>query len=204
MENETDTVEQALAAKKAAALRRIRFSQAMQRQAANMEREALRELQEAEIAEKVLRGLPRGAEDLNALVRSVEPERLAAELRARTAMLLNKEQEEREAALNSRGQKDMIVAAATQLLRDGSWRSTEDLTKEMLSQGLPISAANPLQRVSQVLSLDDRFRNQRGKGWALVESSGQQELPMKEQDEWDENNRRKARRLVNSDDDRTR
>lgn len=200
MENEAGTIAQALEAKKAAALQRLRYARAMQRQATNMEREAIRDLQEAEVADRVFKGLPRGSDDLRALQEAGDPERLAAELRARTAFLLSREQEEREAMLNSRGQKDMIVIAAVDLLRDGSWRTTEELTNAMLGQGLPISAANPQQRVSQVLSLDARFRTQRGKGWALVESPAQQELPIKEPDEWDENNRRKARRLVIGDD----
>jgi len=190
-----------LGAKKAAAIQKVIWARSLQRQAAEMEREALREVAEVEVAEKVYRGLPRAEEDIQALRDKADPQRLWTEVRNRALAEMPGRADED--VLASKKQKDMIAHMAMQMLADGSWKTTEEMTAEMLKRGVPIAAANQTQRVSQVLSADPRFKAQRGRGWSLDVSPAQSDPEeAKLQNEWEENIRRAARRVVNADRDR--
>jgi len=46
-------------------------------------------------------------------------------------------------------------------------KTTEELLEELTKRGVQLNAANKLQRLSQILSMNDSFKNQRGRGWTL-------------------------------------
>ena len=67
-------------------------------------------------------------------------------------------------------QKDRVLEAAKQLLRDRRRRSTRELADELETVGVPIGGAEPSKILSTYLSRDDRFVSDvRKGGWTLKE-----------------------------------
>lgn len=196
-------MEQKLDARRRAAMRKYEFARALQKHAEELRRQAERDLHDMEIAERVFRDLPATESAVMALERSVSPEHLWNEAQvAAERELSRKERAERNVAahlepaarVDAPGQslRELVGEICVHVLQDGSWKSTEDLYAILQMHNVPLGRVqNPVQRVSQILSMDTRFKNQRGRGWALATAD--------EQDEWDENMKRRTRSVLDKD-----
>jgi hypothetical protein len=196
-------LERQLAARRQAAMRKYEFARGLQKHADSMRREAEREMQEIEIAERVYRELPATESQAMALEQSVSMDKLLQEAQMAAARdVARRERAERNAVPHelsvriepsNQSLREMVGDVCVQLLQDGSWKSTEDLHQALDAAGVPLGRVqNPVQRVSQILSQDDRFKTQRGRGWALATAEDRQ-------DEWSEQLERRSRELVRKD-----
>lgn len=194
--------EQQLDARRRAAMRKYDFARALQKHSEDLRRQAEREMHEIEIAERVFRDLPATESAVIALESSVSPEHLWSEAQmAAKRDLSRKERGDRNAAVHepaarvdasSQSLRELVGDICVHLLQDGSWKSTEELYAMLQSHAVPLGRVqNPVQRVSQILSMDARFKNQRGRGWALATAE--------ERDEWDENMKRRTRIVLDKD-----
>lgn len=183
-----------IAARRNTAVRKYEFARALQRHAETLRRDAEREMQEIDIAEKVLRELPETHSELMALEHSVSPERLWNEAQSAAMSEMAARNEAAHSSMSSKI-KDIIVHFCEQLLSDGTSKSTEELWQALQERGVPLRVQNPVQRVSQILSADERFRNQRGRGWYLA--------ALERPDEWSERLERRSRELVQKDNSAT-
>lgn len=196
------SVEHQLDARRRAAMSKYDFARALQKHSEDLRRQAEREIHEIEIAERVFRDLPMTESAVMALESSVSPEYLWNEAQmAAQRDPSRKERAERNAAVHdlaarvdasSQSLRELVGDICVHLLQDGSWKSTEDLYAILQSHDVPLGRVqNPFQRVSQILSMDARFKNQRGRGWALATAE--------ERDEWEENMKRRTRIVLNQD-----
>lgn len=173
MANEPDEsfLHKALHVKRQAAMRRLSQAQAIKAQALREEQEAHRELAELEVAERVLRGLPSNDEEIAALsnamsIRHVIRRGLSAD--PADAVIHGVSEE----TMASRQQKINVLRECYMMLKDGSWKSTDELNAGLIEKGLVLRVANPPQRISQILGADPNFRTQRGRGWSLNPDAG--------------------------------
>lgn len=72
-----------------------------------------------------------------------------------------------EQALPTRAANLQIILCTQRLLSDGMPRSTHLILAELKKQGVVFAASNPMQRLSQMLSENDKFINDRQSGWSL-------------------------------------
>lgn len=137
-------------------------------QGEDLQREAAAEMQEVEAFERLMKSLPTSEEELHAIESGVAHTRTNASVAARTAHLISS----RDLIPSSfRTQRDQASALCFQILSDGRWRTTEELVDELTKRGFVLTAENKLQRLSQILSMNEQFKNQRGRGWSLDVSS---------------------------------
>lgn len=194
-------LDQQLNARRTAAARKHEFARALQKHADGMRREAEKEMQEIEIAERVLRDLPETESQAMALEQSVDPNSLwqeakkaaSAETSARRQQLRNEAMHELATRTEPATLRQFVTDVAMHLLRDGSWKTTEELHLRMDAMGVPLGRVqNPVQRVSQILSQDERFKNQRGRGWSLATDEDRK-------DEWDQKLQHRTKELLDKD-----
>jgi hypothetical protein len=149
-------------AKRRAATRKIHEGQQYQRHGVELEREGMRELQEVEAFERMLKSVPKNEQEMLAF-ESIGSEAAHAQMSWRA----NVERHERIES-QYRSQRDQVVRFASQFLSKVAAAATEDLLEAMVQNGIKLTSSNPAQRVSQILSQDDRFKSQRGVGWSLA------------------------------------
>jgi hypothetical protein len=142
-------------AKRRAALRKVQEGQMMQRQGAEREREGMREMQEVEAFERLLKSVP-----------SNEQEMLLLEAEGRSTGMHDRGSDR--FTESYRSQRDQVVSIAKQLLRVQPAMTTEEMLEAMSQLGVKLTSSNPAQRISQILSQDDSFKSQRGVGWSLA------------------------------------
>lgn len=194
-------LDQQLNVRRLAASRKYEFARALQKHADGMRREAEKEMQEIEIAERVLRDLPATESQAMVLEQSVDPTFLwkeaqkaaLAETDSRRHHRRNEATHELVARAEPASLRQFVTDVAMQLLRDGVWKTTEELHAQMDAMGVPIGRVqNPVQRVSQILSQDERFKNQRGRGWSLATDEDKK-------DEWDQKLQHRTKELLDKD-----
>jgi hypothetical protein len=167
MTNDDSIYMRALAAKRNMLQHKIHMARAMQRKAAELEREALAEMAELDVATKVLNELPKALESAQNHDLGWNHYQIMAEVNERAKRISEEADQLGESLYESKRQKDIVVFHCVRMLADGSYKTTEELLQGLLEQNVRLTAANPLQRLSQILSADDRFRPQRGKGWSM-------------------------------------
>jgi hypothetical protein len=206
-------IEKQLAARRAAAMQKRGFARALGHHAEKMAREADRELQDIETAERVFRGLPATESQAKALEQSISQEQLWMEAQhAATAEMRRQSRDDVIMKVDPEGAslRHLVTKVALHLLDDGKYMSIEELHLTMDSMGVPLSRVQyPGQRISQILSTDRRFKNQRGRGWTLKSNeelegeseaqSGDRMTGKAAMDEWTERMRRSAREVVQKD-----
>ena len=172
---DTQAILRGLAIKKRMAVTTIARGKAIQRQGQELERQGAAELADVEAFERVLKSLPTTDDELVMFERAAEqlPVFPQGSLRGTTRVGITASGVLGASSLNSflKSQRDQVIFHCTQLLSAGVWRTTEELLESLLGRDVQLTAANPLQRVSQILSSAPQFRNQRGKGWALLDAS---------------------------------
>jgi len=216
---DSETILRGLHAKKRSAMRKMSVGRSIQKHGADLEREGAAELADAEAFERVLRSLPTTPEDIAALESAMPEQAMRASIELRNLMAHSDLKSGNVIfntaggpGINSRTQRDQVLANAAQMLSNGGWMSTEDLLEGLMRRGVQLTANNPLQRVSQILSMHPQFKNQRGRGWALRtldDSPGPDSLSSERRDDRsdDEENdplRVQARRVVIRDDNSAR
>ncbi len=174
-----ETVVRYARAKRRSAVHKMQQAKHYARRSADLEREAANEMQEVEAFERLLKSIPQSEDELRRLEQqgnaAMHGMQMSHFYPANANRMLFAGGGEPDAA-SFRTQRDMVAAACFQILSDGSWRSTEDLLEEMTKRGVQLTAANKLQRLSQILSMAPTFKNERGRGWALDLSSVRGEL----------------------------
>lgn len=203
-------LEHQLAARRHAAALKSGFARSLLRHAEGLRREADREMQEIEIAERVFTTLPATESEALALHASVSHDQLWAHARNTALREAQAAAEEAyhaakaAAANNVAGKTELLVSSslramvlehAMHFLADGSWKSTEELHGLLDARGVVMNVQNPVQRVSQILSADNRFKNQRGRGWSLATAVDQRDL----RDDWDQKLQHRTSELLNKD-----
>lgn len=205
-------LDRAIETKRRVLVHQINHAQIVQRHFADLERKWREELEDLETARRVMRELPvtdeaaasmiekmnfltseEGTNQLIAAAVHTERERVVHATRLR----MTEEMRERELLMATRQYKPLVTEFSMSLLRDGSWKSTEQIHEELTKRGIKLPVANPMQRISQILSADDRFVTQRGRGWSLRDQPTAAENQAS--DELDAKLRREARRVVNDD-----
>jgi hypothetical protein len=173
------TVVHVVEAKRRSAARKLQHARHMMRQAQQLEREAATEMQEVEAFERLMKSVPTTRDEMRALeAEGLEGNRWVHTLDGTSRLVSRNGQVllERESGPSSfRTQRDQVAAVCFQILSDGSWRSTEELLEELTKRGVQLTAENKLQRLSQILSMSNSFRNQRGRGWSLDVSPAREE-----------------------------
>lgn len=210
----SETILRGLHARKRSAMRKMSVGRSIQKHGADLEREGAAELADAEAFERVLRSLPTTDEDIAALERSMPEQAMRASAELRNLMGHNDLHPANTMLHHSGGpvsrtQRDLVIAAATAMLSRGNWLSTEELLEGLMRRGVQLTAANPAQRVSQILSMSNAFTNQRGRGWSLKTldaSPGPDSLASERANEDQEEDpiRAQARRVVNRGDNSAR
>lgn len=166
-----DNIIEALVRRREIALRRLAQAQAVLREATEMERKALKELTELETTERVLKAMqtqstePTVDASLTAPIRHML--RRAREVDATDADVRRISETSPLHTGGGRHVRSVALELCAQLLAKGAWMHTDELLTRLEGMGHVIRAANPQQRLSQMLSADDRFETQRGRGWRL-------------------------------------
>ena len=195
---DAETIARALMAKRRAAMRKIMNGRALAKQGTDMEREGAAEMADVEAFERVYKNLPTTPEQMHALERA--PSRWAGGSRVLETHLRNLAFHgggeaadlsnmplvmRNELMHGSKSQRDLVVMHCAQILANGEWRTTEELNELMIEAGVQLTAANPVQRISQILSTTKGFVNQRGRGWSLDRSPALSDLPDSERESED-------------------
>lgn len=161
-------------------------------------------MQEIEIAERVLRDLPTTPSDALDLERKTSPDWLWQEAqKIASAELTNLQTaaagthdttsaNRSEVAPAASSVRDMVISVCAELLKGGRWSSTEELYRRLDAMGVQLRVLNPVQRVSQILSADSRFKSQRGRGWSLATDEDRK-------DEWEQKLERRSNELLDKD-----
>ena len=166
-----NTVKRVADAKRRSGLSKMQHAKHLYQQAQQLEREGAAEIQESEVFERLIKSIPVNQADLLDLEKS-ETVRYAA---ANSMEVVFAPDGAKYYVPNgpqlmdrvARTQRDMAAAACFEILRDGSTRPTEELLEELTKRGVVLTAENKLQRLSQILSMNRMFKNQRSKGWSL-------------------------------------
>jgi hypothetical protein len=173
------------------AQRKMEQARQMNQQSLELEREATRELQEVEAFERLFQqaqSILRHGRPPEVLELESAAQQLSAVDRVRRKILEDRQ---------FRSQRDQVAEFAAFMLEDREWMSTNELVDAMKGRNIQLTAADPAARVSQILSQDDRFQNQRGRGWALVKRPVN-ETPSESTSE-DEQIKARARELARDD-----
>jgi hypothetical protein len=179
-------------AKRAAAQARIAHGRAMQRSGAEQEARGLADAADCDAAERVFSEIlrdrnekqhgpsnsPANAQTFSSHVSATNQhwqELLKGSLTSNALQGATNQSRPRRLLpselMTSRRLKDEVVDLTLKALKDGSTLTTEEIFVMLLQHGVQLTAANPTQRVSQILSETPLFRAQRGKGWSLALAS---------------------------------
>ena len=170
-----ETVMRFANAKRRSAMQKMQQSEHYARRSAELKSEAAAELQEVEAFERLPKSMPQTPEDLARMEHDVNVWHAITPRTQGTTLYFTTGRQrfaggEAVDTLAFRTQRDQVGAHCFQILSDGSRRTTEDLLDELTKRGVQLTAANKLQRLSQLLSMNSDFRNERGRGWSLAVS----------------------------------
>ncbi|WP_139191630.1 hypothetical protein [Variovorax sp. CF079] len=203
------TLMQVVDVKRRTAMRKLSHARDMMRHAEGLEREAMAEMQEVEAFQRLMKSVPTTRDEMRSLEAEARENNRWVHTLDGTSRLINASGkvvfERRESGPGLfRTQRDQVGAACFQILSDGSWKTTEELLDELHKRGVQLTAENKLQRLSQILSLNSNFKNQRGRGWALDISPARESSEKKETENEPDPLRMRARQLARDDGNRAR
>jgi hypothetical protein len=218
------TIARALQARRRAAMKKMAAGRALIKEGQELERVGAIEMSDVEAFERVYKVLPSTEAEIQALENenlswpptggATVAVRLLADLPKDTTgatisnshinSTTNSEGSpclEASIAVGHKTQRDQVISTCMHMLAGGCWRTTEELLAGLNARGVQLTASNPLQRVSQILSTTRQFRNRRGHGWSLDESALTPDSLLEDAPrELEDSLRTRARRLVNQDD----